>query len=375
MVDNELEEYEQDKEIDESIIDGGNITNPFSTKDIKITNAIVLLPSLINRLKHNEIINPAFQRNSDLWSNKQMSRLIESILLKLPLPVFYFDVSNPEKWVIVDGLQRLSTIRRFFVDKNLKLNNLEFLTDLNGKTYDDLERNFQRTIDDTEFITYQIEGQTPKKVRYSIFNRINTGGLTLNAQEIRQALNQEGYGVKFLEDVSGNAIFKKVVGVSPKRMLDKELILRFVAFKLIDYKEFKFNKMGAFLDEGMEKLDLIKDKNELDNLEKELINVLQFSEKILGENHRFSRSIADPNKTNTLNRSLFDVITVCFSEIKNKSLFLENKSLFMHKFLGLLQDEQSSFSRSITEGTSDRSAIEARFEIMNNLIYEVLNEN
>ena len=375
MNNNEIIEYEEDKEIGNSIDSDGYIVNPFSTKDIKITNAIVLLPSLINRIKHDEIINPTFQRNSDLWNNKQMSRLIESILLKLPLPIFYFDVSNPDKWVIVDGLQRLSTIKRFFVDKTLKLNNLEFLTDLNGKSYDDLERNFYRTIDDTEFITYQIEAQTPKKVRYSIFNRINTGGLTLNAQEIRQALNQEGFGVEFLKEVSNNDTFKDVVGVSPKRMLDKELILRFVAFKLIGYKEFRFNKMSVFLDESMDILDSIKDKTELDELKNELINVLKFSEKILGKGHRFSRSIADPEKTKTLNRSLFDVITICFSQIENQELFLQKKDLFMRKLLRLMRDEQSGFLKSITEGTSDKNAIESRFEIMDNLINEVLNEN
>lgn len=160
--------------------------NIFSTKDIKITYAPILLPSLINRLKHEEIVTPEFQRNSDLWTLKVMSRLIESILLKLPLPIFYFDVSDPEKWQVVDGLQRLSTIRRFFVNKNLKLKNLQFLQELNGKHCDNLERGFQRTIDETTFLTYQIEAQTPKEVRYSIFNRINTWGTPLTAQEIRQ---------------------------------------------------------------------------------------------------------------------------------------------------------------------------------------------
>jgi len=101
-----------EKEESESI--DGNITKPFSVKDIKVTNAIVLLPSIITRLNYDEIdLNPDFQRNSDLWNKMRMSRLIESILLKLPLPVFYFDVSNPEKWLIVDGLQRLSTIKNF----------------------------------------------------------------------------------------------------------------------------------------------------------------------------------------------------------------------------------------------------------------------
>jgi len=370
----QIKEYEEDKLIDDSTVNSDDIVNPFSTKDIKITNAIILLPSLINRLKFNEIVNPDFQRNANLWTNKQMSRLIESILLKLPLPVFYFDVSDPEKWIIVDGLQRLSTIKKFFVDKKLILNHLEFLIDLNGKGYDDLERRFQRIIDDTEFITYQIEAQTPKKVRYSIFNRINTGGLSLNAQEIRQALNQEGEGVRFLKEVCEDENFKNIAKVSARRMLDRELVLRFIAFKLTHYKDFNFNYMGEFLDEAMEKLDAIKDNNKLKELKDELIETLKFSEKILGENHRFSRSIADDKKTNTLNRSLFDVITVCFSEIEDKEKFLNHREIFMNKLLTLLRNEQSEFSKAITEGTSSKSAIESRFKIMDSIIKEVLNE-
>jgi len=369
-----IEDYEQDKEIDDSLISDGNIINPFSTKDIKITNATVLLPSLINRLKHNEIdLNPDFQRNNNLWDKRKMSRLIESILLKLPLPVFYFDVSEPDKWIIVDGLQRLSTIQKFFVDKDLVLNHLEFLTDLNGLKYDDLDRSFQRVIDDTAFITYQIEAQTPKKVRYSIFHRINTGGLPLNAQEIRQALNQEGQGVNFLKEVSEDRNFKNIAKFSSKRMSDRELVLRFIAFKLTSYKDFNFNFMGDFLDEAMEKLDK-KNDEELKELKDELIGTLEFSEKILGNNHRFSRFIGNNTKTKTLNRSLFDVITVCFSEIKNKEKFKERKEIFLTKFLALLKDERSDFTKAITEGTSGKSAIESRFEIMDDLINEVLDE-
>jgi hypothetical protein len=374
LEENEMHEYEEDINENELVDNNTDLKTPFSTKDIKITNAIVLLPSLINRLKYDEIVNPDFQRNADLWTNKQMSRLIESILLKLPLPVFYFDVSNPEKWIIVDGLQRISTIKRFFVDKKLRLNHLEFLVHLNGKIYDDLERSYQRIIDDTEFITYQIEAQTPKKVRYSIFNRINTGGLSLNEQEIRQALNQEGLGVKFLENICSDPNFKKIVGISSKRMIDRELALRFIAFKL-NNKEFNFNNMSDFLDESMENLDQIKNENKLIELKKELIETLIFSEDILGEKHRFSRSLAIKTKTKTLNRSLFDVITVCFSRIENKNLFLTKKELFLKNFIEIIQDERSEFSKSITEGSNSKSAIENRFRILNSLINEVLYEN
>lgn len=354
----------------------GDITNPFSTRDIRITHATISLSSIINRLENDEIdLNPDFQRNSDLWGRKQMSRLIESILLKLPLPVLYFDVSEPDEWLVVDGLQRLSTLKKFIVDKKLILKDLEFLTSLDGLGYDDLDRSFKRIIDETQIITYQIEAQTPKEVRYSIFNRINTGGLSLNPQEIRQALNQKGKGMDFLKEVTENEIFKKIVGVSSKRMLDKELALRFVAFKLAGYKNFNSNKMKDFLDKAMDKLDAIKDESVISQLKNNLLETLEFSEIILGENHRFSRAIADEYKNRTLNRSLFDVISICFSEIEDRKKFIENKELFLKEFKELLTNEQGEFLRAITEGTSDKSAIEVRFGIMNNLIKRVLNEN
>jgi len=355
-----------------------HITNPFSTKDIKITNAQILLPSLIRRLEYDEIdLNPDFQRHANLWDANKMSRLIESILLKLPLPIFYFDVTNPDKWVVVDGLQRLSTIYRFFVKQDIKLKQLEFLTHLNGKTYSDLDRSLQRTIDDTQFITYQIEAQTPKKVRYSIFNRINTGGLSLNAQEVRQALNQEGNGeekasgVKFLANVVNDAIFKRVVGISNERMAGQELALRFIAFKILT--DNKFTIMQEFLDLAMEEVDK-KSSHELAILKQKLIKVLGFSEKILGDDHRFSRSIVDSTKNKLVNKSLFDVLTVCLDEIEDKESFEAKKDLFTAKLKTLLKDESSPFFESITKGTSGKKAKEKRFETIRGLIQEVINE-
>jgi hypothetical protein len=367
-------EIEEDKT---SFEKDGYITVPFSTKDIKISNAVIALSSLISRLEYKEIdLNPDFQRHADLWSATNMSRLIESILLKLPLPIFYFDVSDPDKWIVVDGLQRLSTIKKFVIDKKLKLKNLEFLEELEGKFYDDLERNLKRIINETQIVTYQIEAQTPKKVRYSIFNRINTGGLSLNAQEIRQALNQQGNGIKFLRDCAEDEIFKRVVKISSKRMLDRELVLRFVSFKLIPtaIENFPSNNMGEFLDNSMETLDKT-DTSILEKLKKEFLETLEFSENVLGENHHFSRSIADEKRTKTLNRSLFDVITVCFSNIENKDKFLNKKDKFLENLIELLKHEQGDFFKSITEGTSSKGAIETRFGIMNKLINEVINED
>ncbi len=346
------------------------ITSPFSVKDIKITNAPILLASLINRLKKDEIdLNPEFQRHANLWTINQMSRLIESILLKLPLPIFYFDVSDSGKWIVVDGLQRLSTIKRFFINKDFKLKNMEFLDGLNGKDYNELERRYVRTVDETLLLTYQIEEQTPKEVRYSIFNRINTGGLPLKAQEIRQALNQKSGGVKFLKEVVENSVFKRVVGISNKRMAGQELVLRFVAFKIL--KDTQFKIMSNFLDLAMEEVDKIDVQN-LNKLKENLINVLEFSEEILGENHKFSRSIADQTKNKLVNFSLFDVLTVCFDEIEDQSLFLNHKDFFVTELKGLLKNENGIFFKSITKGTSGKWAKETRFSIIRQLIKQTL---
>lgn len=369
------EEIEDDivqkiKDDDVSTVD--NITSPFSTKDIKVSNANISLASLVSRLEYDEIdLNPDFQRNANLWDRKKMSRLIESILLKLPLPVFYFDVSDPGRWIVVDGLQRLSTLKRFILDKNLRLYNLEFLKELNNKNYEELDRSLKRVIDETQIVTYQIEAQTPKEVRYSIFNRINTGGLSLNSQEIRQALNQKGEAVKFLADLCDTETFKKVAGISPKRMADRELVLRYIAFRFYRKGLVNLTDMSGFLDSAMEKLDEIQNVLELETISEEFKSTLRFSEVILGDNHKFSRSMVFDEQKKSLNRSLFDVITACFGELEDKKSLIKNKAEFMTKFSELLRDEKSEFSRAITEGTSSKAAIETRFHIMRELIKEV----
>ncbi|OIR24976.1 DUF262 domain-containing protein [Bathymodiolus thermophilus thioautotrophic gill symbiont] len=368
------EEYKNLDKIEDTDNDIGDqdqdITSPFSVKDIKVTHATVMLSNIISRLKHKEISVPDYQRHANLWTIKQKSRLIESILLKLPLPVFYFDVSNPDKWEIVDGLQRISTIEHFFNEKKwFRLRDLEFLTDLNGKKASELDRTMQRTLDETQFITYQIEAQTPKKVRYSIFNRINTGGLSLRPQEIRQALNQAGLGVKFLADIVENEVFKNVVGISNKRMAGQELALRFMAFKTLG--DDKFKTMNNFLDLAMEEIDA-KSRQELENLRDNLITVLEFSEQVLGKKHRFSRSIADEKRNKMVNLSLFDVLTVCLDELGDKDLFLENKDFFVTELKTMLLDEGSGFVISITEGTSGKGAKDARFKTIRDLIAKTL---
>jgi len=143
----------------------------FSASDIKITNESILISTLIKKLKKETI---ELNKTDKLWNEHQMGRFIESILLKLPLPALYFDVSNPKKWTIIDGLNRLNTLQKFIIEKSFNLTDLEFLKKLDNKSYNDLDGVYKRIIDETAMITYQVGIQTPKTVRDSIVNRINT---------------------------------------------------------------------------------------------------------------------------------------------------------------------------------------------------------
>ena len=223
----------QETELDEELIDPGSeeepelldeVMHPFNPTDIDIVVEPKSLDALIKRIQHNEIdMNTDFQRHAELWDNRKMSRLIESILIRFPLPAFYFDASDENNWLIVDGLQRLSTIRKFVLDKKLRLNGLEFLTELNGKTFDKLHRQYQRRIEECPVTVYMIKPGTPEDVKYSVFRRINTGGLTLNNQEIRNALAKPR-DRELLEELANSECSKAMLGDLSKRMKDQELV-------------------------------------------------------------------------------------------------------------------------------------------------------
>jgi hypothetical protein len=353
---------------------------PLLTKDTKIVTQTIQLSTLIERLKHDEIdLQPGFQRKSGLWTHAQMSRLIESVLLKMPLPLFYFDVANPDKWLVVDGLQRLSTIKRFVVDSqnskteaSLKLTEMEFLTELNGLTYQDLPRPLQRVIDETPIITCQIEAQTPKEIRYSIFNRINTGGLSLHAQEIRHGLNQKGIAIEFLKAQCHTPEFLRVVDIQSDRMQDRELALRFFAFRLLEVDE-SFTDLPSFLNRAMEKIDEQQTLTpELESLSYQFGQSLAFSEHLLGAGHTFSRAIAGKGKK-VLNRSLFDVLTVCLSQVEDKEHLQRHAQLFKKKLIEMLSDEQSTFSQALMQEIDTKHAVINQFDEMRKLISEIEN--
>ncbi|WP_312557986.1 DUF262 domain-containing protein [Empedobacter brevis] len=366
ITNNEFDELEE-KSLAEELSD---IKEPFDPKDIDIQAVQTTFDTLIKRLEYNEIdLNPDFQRSANLWNSEYMSRLIESLLIRFPLPAFYFDASDDESWQVVDGLQRLSAIKRFVVDKKLSLKNLEFLSNYNGYKYDDLPRSLQRRIDESQVTLYLIRPGTPLNVKFSLFYRINTGGLQLKPQEIRHALSQSvnnGKASSFLKYLTETEQFKSVCRVSGKRMLDRELVLRYISFKITPLENYKA-PMINFLNTSMEKLGNLDD-TDLNILKNDFIKSLDLAYEIFGED-AFRKSLVENTKVKVINRALFECVSVIFSEVSNSELqnLINQKELFLDEFKLLLL-ENRDFYDSITFSTSEYNNVSNRFKSINDLV-------
>ena len=147
------------------------LPQPSDPRNIKITNVVISLPTLADKLKLTEIELHPNNYVGYFLDFEKMSRLIEAILLKIPLPVFYFDVSNPYKWISIDGFHRINAIK-MFMENGFVLQNMEVLTFLNGLSYLSLDNSYKRILYDTQIITYQVEAQTPPELREVIFRKI-----------------------------------------------------------------------------------------------------------------------------------------------------------------------------------------------------------
>lgn len=345
--------------------------DPFNPSDINIISKPDTLRNLIERLKFDEInMNPDFQRHAELWDNAKMSRLIESILIRFPLPAFYFDASDEDRWLIVDGLQRLSSIRKFVVDKKLKLSGLEYLEDFKGKGYDDLPRTYQRRIDECPVTLFLIQPGTPDPVKYSVFRRINTGGLVLNNQEIRNAMTKPAIR-EFLEDLAGEEYLKKAIGDQSKRMVDQELVLRFLAFRFMDYEQSKKN-IATFLDEMVSNLEKAS-ANELTEYKKAFQKAIKGCW-LLFQEAAFEKSVTGESaKRRRKNSTLFEVWTnamAVLSENDTKKL-IQKKEILNQKHLDLMAKDNDYF-RSITYSTQKKDHFKTRKAKVAELIKEVL---
>jgi hypothetical protein len=386
-VDNEPEvESEQNEEV--------VIEVPFNPNDIKVKTQPLTLGDIIERLEYKEIkLYSEFQRLPNLWDNTKKSRLIESILLRLPIPTFYFDGSNDNKWEVIDGLQRISALRSFVIHKKLKLENLQFLKEYDNYTYEMLPRELQRRIKTFPITVYILEKGTPDEVKYNIFSRLNQGGLELTAQELRNALHQ-GIPAKLVADLvrgkkeeyiddDDNKIIKEATAegclfvkvtedrVKTLRMEDRDFATRFVAFYLTDYNKY-VPDMDTFMSKGMKKIYELSE-NEIVQLKSDYRKALNTALSIFGNDaFRKRHNMNDGRKP--INKALFDSLSVSFAKLSEENCrrLITKKRTFRDKLIDLHNSSDGKFLRSLTQGTALKANVIQRFSDIEKIINETL---
>jgi len=257
----------------ESEPEGREHEEPFDPEQISIDTRSVIMEAIIRRLLQGTIrLAPAFQRK-EIWNSERKSRLIESLILKIPIPMFYVAADEKGNWDVVDGLQRLTTFKEFILGENFlktrnesirgegfKLQHLEFWSDkYNNVNFNNLPQILINRILETEFKFTIINPGTPEEVKRNIFKRINTGGMPLTSQEIRHALYQ-GKSTELLKELVENEDFQRAIdySVDDSRMAARELILRFFAFSIRSYRDYpKTSDMDTFLSDTMRLINIM----------------------------------------------------------------------------------------------------------------------
>lgn len=223
---------------------------------------------LVDKLDKGDFFIPLYQRRF-IWKDYQRASFIESILLGLPIPFMFFANCETGKMEIIDGAQRMQSLRAF-LNGELKLKKLEKLTALNGYRFDELLDAQQRKFKERSLRVVILEESTPDEVRQDLFNRINTKGTPANSSEIRRG-SYPGALTSFIEECANNELFIKLCPI-PEKRADRyerfELILRFFAY-VNNYKEFVHSVYG-FLDEflrnNLDTFDQAAYKAEFENM-------------------------------------------------------------------------------------------------------------
>ncbi len=343
---------------------------PFDPSEINIKIVPRNIGQLVELLEDNQILIPKYQRLPNLWSDTKKSRFIESLMLDLPIPLFYFDEGEDKKWYVVDGLQRMSTLEHFVIGKGdvsknknkLKLQNLEFLTMYNDKTWDELPRDIKRRINSNQVTINLIGKGTPDEVKYTIFSRINQGDVPLQAQEIRTALFQ-GYKVDFLEtlvssETESGQLFAKATGgsVRNKRQEDLNFISRFIAFYLLDYNTYEPD-MDRFITKGTKAIP--EETVAQEAIRQNFNKAMQLSYDIFGK-FAFRKRVNRDEARKPINKPIFEVIAVAFAKLNDEEIskLNLNKDAFTDKFIEL--QKKSTFWNAITTGTATKDSVITR---------------
>lgn len=388
--------------------------NPFDPKTVSLTSKKISMDAFVRRLEQGTLkLDPEFQR-AEVWNERAKSLLIESLMLRIPVPMFYFSSDENDNYTVLDGLQRMTAIQDFVLGKEylesistnthdyskkgngLRLKGLEFLTNYNGYTISELPQVYVNRIMETEFAVTIIEPNTPEPVKRNIFRRINTGGMPLSQQEIRNAL-YVGPATRLLRELRKSKSFKQATcdSIKPKRAEDQELILRLLSFILRRPSDYHFNDIDAWLSETMQLINEI-DKNpnlstihvseckenvyrviedcSIDNL-KRLFELAMTRSYHLFQKNAFRKIKSGRNSRSPISKSLFEMwgVELAFlDEDQFKKLVCEKKQL-LSQYVELLSNP--NFQMRISKNSTKSNDLPIRFNAIHTLVQNVIKDN
>jgi hypothetical protein len=351
--------------------DFGSISSPFDPEKIKVKTESRTLDLVVKRISYGEIdLTPEFQRRARLWDSEKKSRLIESLLLRIPLPVFYVSADAKENWAVVDGLQRLTTISDF-VGNEFSLINLEYLDDLNGQKFEQLPRPLQRRIEETLIVIHIIEPGTPDDVMINIFKRINTGGAPLNAQEIRNAL-VKGPVRPFLRELVARDSFLEATErtVNDTRLGAQECAARFCAFFIQPYQTYESDAdLDSFILKAMRKISALSDQ-ERHALGHDFKRAMVAAKYILGR-HAFRKFSDVGGARGPVNKALFEATAVNLARLSDEGIerLVVQRDAVLEAMRDLIAEE--GFFAAISSSTGDHLKVKKRFGALETMLTDM----
>jgi hypothetical protein len=381
-----FEEEEDDDGLERDEDRGAEIEVPFDPTKIDIIARPMTISSLEDRLDNNELdLTPDFQRQANVWDSKRKARLIESILLKIPLPSFYFSEDLEGGYAVVDGLQRLCAVFHF---KNpsllskatgvklapLRLKGLQYLRELEGKTYADLDRKFQRRISELEITANIIRANTPSAVKFNVFARLNQGGMPLNAQEIRNAIFP-GEWRNELRDLAESSSFINATDgkVRTSRQQDMELVLRYIAIWQLGapFKRPANQTLDEFLNATVEHTISRWGVEKWRQVSSAFSHAINATCLIRGR-HAFRKS-AGNSQRKPINRGLFEAELIVFGSLEADVLSkIISRKFEVEEMLANALTHNKDFSQSLLYGTGSAESSNARVAALNQIVREAL---
>ncbi|MBY7806123.1 DUF262 domain-containing protein [Vibrio fluvialis] len=367
------------------------------------------LYALYQRLTYEEIeIQPDYQRKDRIWNDEKKSKLIESILMGLPLPIFYFGERKNDNWVVIDGLQRITTVQDFMMgDFPLKLDEDSPVYEANGLRFTEfVDRKLTRAINEFEITAYVIDMEeepknkgTVNKFIIELFHRINTYGVKLSEQEIRSAINF-GSSVFYLKFLASSNTFIEATNntINPKRQKDLEVCLSGLAFLIFGYKDFRNSKYDDFLNKTMNWINdqdfrkITNDNNEVDyksesqvilSLTSRFESSLNFNLELFGESA--FKKIRNPKKKEPISKPLFEVLVTLFANINDeqKEIIREKKTDFIQCLYDAINNDSKEYAEwlspvyansdrglhyALSSSTGKKVTINYRFESIINIL-------